>query len=112
MRVLAGVVTIALIAVTFWVVAYANDLVVTVVPPLWLATTLGLALLYRRLASTSPDKAFVLQLMLLLASFTCLFLSAYVPARLEWLQVLIAGAMVVPLGALIWVRRHQHPPGS
>ena len=105
MRVIAGIVTLALIAVTFWVVVYANDLVVTVLPPLWLATTLGLAILHHRLAPASPDKKFVLQLTLLLGSFTCLFLAAYVPARLEWLQVLIAGAMVVPLGALIWVRR-------
>ena len=104
---MAGVVTLVLIAVTFWVVVYANDLVVQVLPPLWVATTLGLAIGYFRLESTSSDKAFLLQLVLLLGSFTCLFLAAYVPARLEWLQVLIAGAMVVPLSALIWVRRRR-----
>ena len=110
LRVILGLVTLLLILATLWVVVYVNEMVVTVLPPLWVATTLGLAVTYRRLEATSPDKPFLLQLLLLLTAFTVLFLAAYVPARLEWLQVVVAGAVIVPLGALLWVRRRRRAP--
>lgn len=112
LRIILGIVTILLIGATYWVVAYANDLVVTILPPLWTACTVGTGTVYRRLDVSSPDKGFVLQLFLLLGAFTLLFLAAYVPRQLEWLQFTLAGAMVVPLGALLWIRRRRRASGS
>ena len=112
LRAILGVVTLVLIGATYWVVAYANDLVVSVVPPMWIVCTVGLAILYRRLDAASPHKGLVLQLLLLLATFTLLFLAAYVPRQLEWLQYTLAGLMLVPLGALLWVRRRQRASGN
>lgn len=107
LRVISGVATVLLIAVTFGVVAYANQLVDRVLPPLWILVTASLAVVYRRLDPASPDRGFILQLLLLLGAFTMLFLAVYVPRRLEWLQIVFAGAMLVLLGTLLWVRRHR-----
>lgn len=112
LRAILGIATVLLIGATYWVVAYANDLVVTILPPLWTACTVGTGIVYRRLDVSSPDKGFVLQLLLLLGAFTLLFLAAYVPRELEWLQFTLAGAMVVPLGALLWIRRRRRASGS
>ena len=111
-RAVLGVVTVLLIGATYWVVAYANELVVTILPPLWTACTVGTGIVYRRLDAGSPDKGFVLQLFLLLGAFTLLFLALYIPRQLEWLQFVLAGTMVVPLGALLWVRRRRRTSGS
>jgi len=76
-------------------------------PWLWIALTAGIGVAHRRLTPDSPDRSFSLQAWLLSLALTLLFGVLLVPRDPEWIQLIVGGSMVVPLVALLRVRRRE-----